>query len=359
MRLTLVISAVRAGGAERVFTILANWWAAHGAQVTVVTLDDGARPPFFPLDPRIQRLALGVAGDSPNLLAKVRNNRARVRALRGAIEASKPDVVVSFLTETNVLVLLAARGRGIPVLACEHTDPFKWPVGRIWGWLRGRLYVRAARVVLLTESARRYFRPAVATAVIPNPVAVLPAPTRRGRIVAAMGRLAPEKRFDVLLHAFALVRGRFPDWSLILLGEGPLRGELEDLRARLGLGESVQMPGAVPQPEERLAQVGLFVSSSVLEGFPMALCEAMASGLPVIAAEYDVSVHDLIRHGENGLVVRPADPVALAEAMARLMGDESERHRLGNRARDIGARFGLERVMTQWGALLVDVAHAA
>lgn len=361
-RVALVIGSLGPGGAERVLCTLANYWAERGAEVRVLTLDEGSTAPFYRLDGRVCLLVLGIAGHSPTPFHAVWNNLKRIRRLRRVLREIAPNLVISFIDRTNVLTLLAARGLGFPVVVAEHSDPILNRIGLVWGGLRRWTYRFATRVVVLNERARRFFDSRVGrrAVVIPNPVEVTPSsklpaslPVRRA---AAMGRLGEEKRFDILLEAFARVSPAHPDWRLIILGEGPLRSELEDLRDRLGLGDRVEIPGVMENPHAVLRGCDLFVLSSQMEGFPLALCEAMACGLPVIATEYHEGVRDIIRDGEDGVLIPPGDPGALAAAMDRLMSNESERRRLGARATEIRDRFSTEKVMRMWDSLVAAAA---
>jgi GalNAc-alpha-(1->4)-GalNAc-alpha-(1->3)-diNAcBac-PP-undecaprenol alpha-1,4-N-acetyl-D-galactosaminyltransferase len=365
MKLVLVIPALTAGGAERVMSILANHWADKGWDIVLLTLDDGAAPPFFPLDGRIRHRPLGLLADSANPLMGLFNNLRRLAVLRKAIREARPEAVVSFLDTTNVLTLLACRGLPIPVIAAEHIDPAQYPIKPVWAALRRVLYPRAERVVVLTERALAYFPPALQSRcrVFPNPVQCFfdehPPEIKLppGRRIIAMGRLVEQKGFDILLKAFAGLCPAFPDWSLIILGEGPQRAELETLRRRLGLSGRVHLPGQVKRPEPLLIRSDLFVLSSRFEGFPMALCEAMAAGLPVIAADCPTGPREIIRDGVDGVLVPAEDSAALASAMQRLMADPGERKCLGSQAQEIVERFGIERVAGLWDDLLAEIVH--
>jgi glycosyltransferase involved in cell wall biosynthesis len=365
MKLVLVIPAITAGGAERVMSILANHWAARDRDIALLTFDDGAEPPFFALDPRIRHRTLSLLGDSANPVMGLLNNLRRLRVLRRAIRRERPDAVVSFLDTTNVLTLLASLGLSVPVIVAEHIEPSQYRVKLAWAMLRRWLYPVAGRVVLLTERAREFFPASLGPkiVVIPNPVVPVAAPggagipLPEGHKAVAMGRLVEQKGFDYLLEAFARLADRHPQWSLLILGEGPLRGELESLRDRLGLAGRALLPGRVECPEAVLAESDLFVLSSRFEGFPMALCEAMACGLPVVAFDCPTGPREIIREGYDGVLVPPADPERLAEAMDRLMADPDERRRLAEKAPQVIDRFGLERVMGLWEeALLAAIA---
>ncbi|MBK9711898.1 MAG: glycosyltransferase family 4 protein [Kouleothrix sp.] len=366
MRITLVIYSLGAGGAERVMSVMANYWAEHGQSVTLLTLDSASEPPFFDLHPAVVRRPLGITGASPNPIAALAGNLRRLAHLRRAVAASRPDVVISFMDHTNILTLLAVAGMRLPAIVAVHNDPHQSRLGMPWAWLREQLYPHASAVVTLSETALGYFSARVRRRglVIPNPV-VLPAGMALGRAGAgeraerrliAMGRLVHLKGFDLLLRAFAQAAPRYPDWSLDIWGDGPLRGELEALRDQLGLVDRVRLPGTTRRPSEPMQQADLFVLSSRHEGFPIALCEAMACGLPVVAFDCPSGPREIVRDGVDGVLVPPEDIDALSTALCGLMGDLEARRRIGQRAPEVLERFGIDRVMAIWEQLFQELS---
>lgn len=363
MRLTLIIYSLSSGGAERVMSIMANYWAEKGWEITLLTFDDGTSPPFYDLDSRVLHIPLGIAGKSPNLIIAIWNNLKRIRALRAAIVNSKPDAVISFMDETNVLTLLATQGLNIPVVVSEHNDPAMNPIPRIWEQMRQWTYPLADRVVVLTKGALNYFSSNLQAraCIIPNPVLLPPIEKELSdkllgeRSLIAMGRLDRQKGFDFLLQAFEKLKDCYPEWTLTILGEGTLRPELESLRNQLKLSDCVYLPGVVKNPYDFLKQADIFVMSSRFEGFPLALCEAMACGLPVISTDCPSGPREIIRDGVDGILVPTEDVSALAAAMDRLMSDEEERKRLSARAPEVIKRFSLETVMQTWETLIYEV----
>ena len=366
MQLAFIIYSLQAGGAERVLSIMANHWSGKSQKVTVITLDDGSQPSFYDIDSRIQKVSLDVAAVSKNRFSGILNNFHRIYKLRSAIRAAQPDAIISFMTETNVLTLIATIGIRTPVVVTEHTDPWTGPVGDIWSKLRLGLYPRASRVVVLNERAREFFdkSPDIRTMVMPNPVVVetdevtsdMDNEVTSEHLIVAMGRLSREKCFDLLIHAYSRVATEYSDWNLVILGEGPEREALEALRDELGLGDRVILPGTVKHPHVVLKRADMFVSSSELEGFPMALCEALACGLPVIATEYHSAVRDIVEDGHNGIIVPPGASAPLAAAMIRLIDNPDERDRLAANGVEIGIRFSVDAVMEKWEQLLKEVA---
>lgn len=361
-RLTLVIPTLGCGGAERVLTTMANHWAGAGRSVTLLTLEGEERRPFYPLDERVKLRPLGLVGAAAGSLDALRANARRVARLRHALGVSRPGAVVSFMETTNVLTLLATRGLGVPVVVSERIDPSRHKVGRAWSLLRRLTYPLGGAIVVAQSSAALDYFPSRVRAcgrVIPNPV-VAPCAAQtaeRRNVVVSVGRLEPQKNFALLLRAFARVTARHPEWELHIFGDGPLRAELEALRSQLGLAGCVRLPGRTTDVAGELARAGLFALPSRYEGFPNALCEAMAAGLAAVATDCPSGPRDIVRDGVDGLLVPNEDEAALAAALCRLMCDGSERARLGARAREVVERFSLGCVMEMWDEALAAAAR--
>lgn len=364
MRLALVISSLRPGGAEGVFARIANGLSRRGHDISLLTLDDGTKPPAYPLEPGIRHKPLGLAQTSSGPLSALANNFQRLRVLRNAILACGPEAVLTFMDTTNILTLLAV-GRSLPVVVSERVHPAHYDIGRPWRALRRLAYPRAAAIAVQTAdipgALGANLRPLCQT--IPNPVeppeeAALPSALGLvpGPLALAMGRLATQKGFDLLLQAFASIATAHPDWTLVILGEGPERPRLEALVAELGLEGRALLPGRVEAPGGALRRADLFVLSSRFEGFPNALCEAMACGLPAVAFDCPSGPGEIVRHGVDGLLAPPGDVGALAEALSALMGDDVRRRAMAARAPEVLERFGLEKVLDMWEELLMHVA---
>jgi glycosyltransferase involved in cell wall biosynthesis len=363
MRITLVISNLDTGGAERVLSVMANYWATHDKDVTLITIGS-EEADCYALSSRVKRVGMDLEVNSNTFAEAIRHNITRVRRLRKEIRASRPDVVISFLDVINVLTLLASTGLHVPVIVSERTDPARHPIGAVWTGLRYVLYRRADAVVMQSQALRAWATRLVrhrAVHVIPNPVERPSSLSHRSlspeganRNVTAVGRLTRAKGYDLLVRAFAKCAHRHSTWSLIILGEGEERESLEALVRELGLKDRVNLPGCVRDPNPTLHSADLFVMSSHYEGFSNSLLEAMACKLAVIATNCTSSVTEIIRDGVNGVVVPANDLNALASAMDRLMGNQTERTRLGSSAVAVLDQFGVDTVMGMWDDLLAE-----
>ena len=362
-RLTIVSHSMGAGGAERLVSILAAEWATRGREVTLITLEAEGSD-FYDLPTSVHRIGLALSGRSSGLWAALCNNWSRVSALRRHIRASRADVVISFVDNSNLLTLLATALSRQSVVVCEQVHPGHHPIGPVRSCLRKVLYPRARAVVVQTEQIREWMREHVQGSslyVIPNPVLPCHAadvmdaasPEALQRAMVSMGRLVPQKGFDLLLRAFASCAEGHPEWVLQIMGEGPEEEALRTLASELGIAERVHFLGLVKKPHIVFHRSEFFVLPSRFEGLPNALSEAMACGLAAVAFDCPSGPRDVIRHGVDGLLVPPENVEALGEALDRLMSDGAERKRLGLCAPAVVDRFSVERVVRMWDSVLM------
>lgn len=373
MRILFFVSSMHAGGAERVAATLCNAWARLGHEVILAPTYTGKGTLFYELDSavRVDWVAdrLGKAGRTPLAPA------VKLWVLRRMVRELQPDVIVSFLTNVNVMVLMATLGLGVPVIVCERTNPaVSTSASPNLQRLRRRLYPYASLVTVQAHAsleAMRQQAPGIRRlAVIPNPLPPeLPASrlreaeathaSKRRRLVA-MGRLVPLKGYAGLIDVFGRLAPRFPEWELVIWGEGPQRAELETQVAGAGLEGRVLLPGRTSEPWEAMLASDLFVLTSEVEGFPNALLEAMALGLPCVTVDCPSGPAEISRDGEDALLVPLQAPAALEGALATLMADSAERERLGRRAAEsVRERYGLASVLAQWQTLFKDAGVRA
>ena len=364
MRIALIISALSAGGAERVIVTLANCWAARGWRVTLITFEPAGTTPYYQVDPRVALRQLGIASVGSPLWRAIWQNVRRIRALRQALRVADPDLAISFLAKINVLTVLASRGLGFPVVVSERNNLERQRFRGMWTRLRQRLYGTAYCVVtpsrgvlekLLGRDPRTRTRNSESGR--PRPPAAR-APRGSGRLVA-VGRLVHQKGFDLLLRAFAKIAPEHPDWTLTIWGEGEQRPALEGSSTALGLAGRVRLPGLTERPGQWVEATDVFVLSSRYESFGNVITEAMAAGLPVVAFDCPWGPGDILRHGEDGLLVPPEDIDALAAAMGRLIVDAALRERLGAAAARNVRRFAREAILAQWDSLVAEATRAA
>jgi glycosyltransferase involved in cell wall biosynthesis len=169
-----------------------------------------------------------------------------------------------------------------------------------------------------------------------------------------VGRLQPEKGVDVFLRAAALVSARVPSARFVVVGDGPLRGELEALAGRLGLEGRVEFLGYRPDARELLGGLDVLAVSSRSDGAPLVVLEALTAGVPVVGSAVG-GIPDQIRHGREGLLVPPGDPHALADALAALVAEPARARAMGAAGRRRARDFSHSRMVDEIEATYRDV----
>ena len=165
----------------------------------------------------------------------------------------------------------------------------------------------------------------------------------------AVGRLNREKHFDALIKAWRIVADKYPDWTLdIWGGNGPLYDILKSLIVELQLENQVFLRGETPDISIKMAESSLIVSTSVTEGMPLVLLEALSAGLPIVTFNYMYGADEIVTEGENGFIVEEDDLNALAERIGRLITDENLRKTMGKNAHISSVKFRPEVIAQRW-----------
>jgi glycosyltransferase involved in cell wall biosynthesis len=259
---------------------------------------------------------------------------------------------------SNVFALPGAALAGVPVRvgARREINPNKTIAGIA---LQRAAYACATNVVANSRAAANRLRrervPAHKIAVVQNGLDASPfrARTQRPmpRTVVVVANLRPEKRHDVLIDAAPQILHHFPDAQFHIVGDGPERARLEAQAAARGVSRAVVFFGHQPDVPRRLYEADIFVLPSRSEGFPNAVLEAMAAGLPIVASDIE-ALRELIEHERTGLLIPPGAPRVLADTLCRLMGDATFAARIGERAAaDARARYSFDRMVAAFESL--------
>jgi glycosyltransferase involved in cell wall biosynthesis len=353
MKISFIIHNITAhGGTERAQTALANALLARGESISIWSMYGRHNSPGYPLAGGIKvsyglRKPLPLFLDYPWLACLFALHIFRLR----------PDWIVCTGANRLIVALPAALVFGVKVAVWEH-----FPVSNSVTRLRGRLArriasVAASRIVTLTRSDKELYAtlyaPSATVTHIPN---IVFSPGASGAVrrkeVLAMGRLTHEKGFDLLLQAWFLAVKRLPDWSLRIVGDGPLREQLVRLARALEIESSVTFSPFSSDPFSLFSECGIFVLSSRFEGLPFVLIEAMTCGAACISFDCPNGPREVILHNFNGLLI-PAERVqVLADAMVKLGENPLLRQRLGNAARSISKPFSEPRIALRWHEVL-------
>ncbi|MDE7359296.1 MAG: glycosyltransferase, partial [Lachnospiraceae bacterium] len=276
----------------------------------------------------------------------------------------KPDLVLSCIGKNNFMAVVTAIGtktKAVVSVVGEAKEEYPSKGMRL---LADFLFSRAAGVVLQTERSRSFFCRKVGEKAVILPNSLNPAFIRpryegvREKRIVSVGRMDANKNHEMQLRAFAALKDKYPDYTLVIYGDGELRSHIEETAAELGIGGRVFLPGVVQDVAARIEQASLFLLTSYSEGVSNALIEALALGLPVIATDVPSGgTEELMKDGVNGLVIPAGDQGALVRAMDRILGDADYADRLGREAARIQERLAPERVNPLWKNYFEQIIH--
>lgn len=338
--------ALIAGGLERVLSVLSGTLASHYDEVTYITWHN--LPVFYDIDIRVKVVCAEKECSSHSVWK-------RMKWLRRYVKRERPDIVISFSTPFNMISLAALVGVGVKVVISERNDPAHFR----WGWLakkmRDILYSTADGILVQTETCKKHLskRLAKTATIIPNPVLMgtkyigCALNSEKDPTIVTVARLVPQKRLDMLINAFAQFHFSHPNYHLAIYGEGNEREFLQKLIYDMQLTKAVSLYGAVGNIWEKMKCAEMFVMASEYEGMSNALIEAMCLGLPCISTKVSGAV-DLIRDGENGLLIDVGDEKGLLKCMRELADNSQMRLELGKNATEISKGYNLYKVIGAW-----------
>lgn len=353
MKILFVIYSLGTGGAERVMSLLSSDWAEHGYNISIVTLKSSDRS-FYKLHNSIEVIPLDVASESHSLKDALLGNYKRMSAIKRVILERNPDIVIAFMTTTNILTILAAKLAKKPVIVSEHNN-FYFVTSKLWRLLRKVVYPFSDALIVLTEHDREKYDYHSNVHVVPNPLILEHnyKNIQRQKMILAVGRLQKQKGFDLLLKAFSQVEAK--GWYLVILGDGPERANLEKQVDELEINKKISMPGRVTDVESYYKKASIFVLSSRQEGFPMALIEAMGYGCAPVAFDCLTGPSDIIDHNKNGILVEAGNINKLGESIQYLIDQEKKRDELGESAKKIIDELNIETITMKWFKIINKV----
>ena len=352
--IAFIVGSLNGGGAERVISEMANYWAKEGKNVSILALK--REKPFYSLHPEVQYIELGLAVKSRFFFDGLVHGIYEVKAISKTLKRNNIEVAISFFADINILSVMAARIAHIPVIISERSNPFFVKLSYKWVIARKLFYRLANYLVVQTEAVKPYYKNfGVKVTNIPNPLPGIEVDkTNKEKMILAVGRLEKLKGFELLIEAFKEA-GLPYEWKLKVIGEGKYRDTLIKYRNEAGLNDKVIFPGRIKDMGEVYGKASIFVLSSRYEGFPNALIEAMSAGLPVISFNCKYGPNEIIDHRENGILVDNQNTNMLAKEIHDLVYNENEQVRLGKNASKVKEKYSCRKIMEKWEEVIDSI----
>ena len=359
-------STYNPGGMERVLLNKVRYLVEEkGWDVTVVTTDQHDRPSFYPFPVVVEMIDLGVNYSDDNgkpfvkkLMGYFRRRQVHKKRLKGVLQEIRPDVVDCFYPgECSFVPGLKDGSRKVMELHQSKLFHHQYNRSGLMGladkvraWMDERLVRKFDWFVVLTQEDMQMWGEMPGIRVIPNAANFIAEKYSdcSAKRVIAVGRLDYQKSFDRLIRVWEKVHQQMPDWRLDIFGQGEWKEMLQGMIDERGLQETVKLNGPTKNIGQEYSESSMIVMSSHYEGFPMVMIEAMACGLPAVSFDFKCGPRDIIKEGENGLVVKDGDIDGLAKAMMTLMRDDELRRKMGENAKRVVETFSEAKVMDKW-----------
>lgn len=352
MKIVFITATLTSGGSERVMSILANKLEERGHAVTIVCLNQ--RIVFYTVDPNVKILfAEDYCGG--NILKKM-------SWLRKYVSQNRPDVVIPFMVAVYCVTILSLMGIHVPIISSERNDPRYTSFTR--KLLRWILLPFTSHFVVQTQLIYNYFPSFIRkkTTIIYNPVTdkvfSQSQVQKRERTIISIGKFHKQKNQRMLINAFARVSQEFPDYKLVIWGDGPLRSSLEKQINSYQLQERILLPGKSSDITTELGRAALFCFTSDFEGLSNAMLEAVCVGLPVLTTNVS-GASDLVEDNVNGFIVPVGDTDAFVSRLRILLRNDQLLSQMGEESKKKRVLFDVNTITDQWERLISEVVKKA
>lgn len=367
------------GGTDKVLVEKANYLVNHGYEVTIVTESQMGRPLSFELDSKVKHIDIAldfnkqyIQGIFKRLYTYSSLMCKYKKRLKKVIQKQHPDIVIT--TMGRSLSLLSKIGfEGVKIgeahttkthLRSLHLMEQRGGIFRLLAiymrWNMSRNVSKLDALVLLTKTDADDWKGKTKTYVIPNPIPFYPTESAllEKKQVIMVGRYNDAKGYDYLIPAWEIVHHRHPDWILQVYGSGELYDNVVNWIKEHKIEDSIVLNEPIDDIKSKYLESSICVLSSIYEGFSLVILESMACGVPVVSFDCPYGPRNIIKDGEDGLLIDFLNIEALAEGLCYLIENNDKRKIMGINARKNVLRFSKETVMRQWEGLFRELTKS-
>lgn len=356
MKILFYIGNLRKGGAERVVATLSNKLVEKNEVIIITTTDEKIE---YSLNKSIKLFNLKNFDGNKNPLVK---NIIYLKRLKDYIKDIDPDIILGFLPEPSYRLLLLKPFIKTPVIISDRNDPKVEYASLKSRTIMKTLYKKADGFVFQTEEARSYFSKKIQdkSVVIANPVDDRFLKTKyigeKSTEFINVGRLNEQKNQMLLMESFKDVIKKYPNYKLLIYGDGNLKNELNIYIKTNKLNNKVKLCGNVDNIENILKEKKCFILSSKHEGMPNALMEAMAVGMPCISTDCPCGgPRELIKNNINGLLIKNDDKRELVSAMYKIIENDKMSKKIAMSAKKNMNNYSCDKIVSKWFEFMKEV----
>lgn len=355
MKIDFITASLNAGGAERVLVLLANYFSENSYCVRIITFNE---PDDYSFSPSIIRVKLHHGNISNHKIRSLSNLISFYRP-----KNNRPEVMISFITQTSFIAIIVAKLYGLKIIASEHNSFLRSQSPKLLtSFTRTFLYPLANYLTVLTNfDVDFYQKKGINVVVMPNPCSFNSfneQNSTREKFILAVGNLDRyyHKGFDNLLKLIVPVLKNHRDWTLKIVGDGKEgMNFLKQLTNKLNIVDQVVFTGFRKDVNILMQESEIFILSSRYEGLPMVLLEAMSQGMACIAYDCKTGPSDIIKHGINGLLIEDQNMEAMQRGVERLINEQDLRERLKFAANKTVDNYSIDKIAQKWEKIFLEM----
>ncbi|MEF1200558.1 glycosyltransferase family 4 protein [Vibrio owensii] len=357
-KIVFFVESLGSGGAERVLTVVANFFSENGWDVTIY-VSTKETVPFYKVSESVKLVYLDFSYDKKGVWEKTLEQFRRIMKIRRILKSKNNHIVIGFLSHMNVRLLISSIFTGNKIFCCEHNH-YNANRSKLFKYFKILSYIALSeRISVLTERDYKSYPRLLKRKlyVLPNPLGIeVEIINKKNKykerkiILLAIGRLCEQKGFDRLLEIISEFKLRYPsvDFELKIAGDGKLRHDLESTINEFGLKSSVMLLGNVQHIENLYCDADVFLMTSRWEGLPMVLGEAMMYGLPTVAYDCPTGPREFIVNGKSGLLIPDGHKNEFVEALYYICMHDDIRKDYSKYAKDASKKYSMKNIYKNW-----------
>ena len=364
MNLLFYQATLKRGGAERVISTLANYYVQEGHTVNIAVIDK--EPPEYCLNEKVNYINIYQLKDNDNAFSAIFYNFKLLFDLNQILKQIKPDLVVCFGQSQLLHALLLKRLRRFKVIGAERTNPFSAPDKKLRMMIKKRLCLFSDGYIFQSDGARSFYKQKKLKndIIIGNPIGAeflqdceKTFSERKHNTFCTIGRLVPAKGYEFLINSFIEFRIKHPEARLVIYGDGPERKNLENIIIKFKAENYIILFGKIEDVPNTLSQHQYFILSSIREGLPNTLIEAMAMGCVCIATDCDFGPREIITNYNNGILVPVGDKKQLLEAMENVYCNAELCKEISFKAQQIRYKYAVEIIAQKYMDYFITILN--
>lgn len=364
MKIDFIISSLRGGGAERVLALIVNKLAENkNNEISVITFYE-EKDEDYRLPPSVKKIQLKASKYIKN--QTIKNTIELIKYYKS--KTNRPDIIISYITLTNLIAIIVAKIYSIKIIAEEHNSYLNYMEGtkQISKFTKKYIYRKADLVTVLTSFDVEFYKShGVNVQVVPNPSSFHPITDNshsRERSILAVGNLNRyhHKGLDNLIILIAPILKKYPGWKLIIAGSGDENiglNHLTKLAIENNVIDKIEFIGFVKNISKIMHQSSIFILPSRFEGLPMVLIEAMSQGMACISYDCKTGPSDIIEDNVNGLLIEDQNMIKMQDGLYNLIESESLRQRLSENGIKSLSKYNISRITEHYQKLIEKLTN--